>query len=363
MAKKSRSKSIKSRKQKVGKLVFNTPGTIVFTGDDREEVVTNRLMTYNEESYETSLDINPETLCDIIKPEKVTWLDVDGVSDEKYIESVGRQLAIHPLVLEDIANVDHLPKYDNYEHFLFFTLKMISLQADTREIVVEHISFVLTHDCLLSFQERPGDVFDSIRERIHQSGGRVRKKKADYLFYLLIDTIVDHYYLVLEDLRERAYDLEEQLIDHPEKDRIGEVFELKREVASIRKLIFPLREAVNRLHRDESEIIENSTFRYFSDVNDHIQYVSEIFEELRETLTTLAELNLANVSNNMNKVMKTLTIIATIFIPLTFIAGVYGMNFKIMPELELTWGYPAALGAMGVVAIGLAWFIRRKGWF
>ena len=292
----------------------------------------------------------------------VTWLDIDGVHQAEILEAVGAQVNLHPLVIEDIHNTYQRPKVEDYEEYLYIVLKMISWDEDSKEILGEQVSLILGQNYVLSFKEDPGDIFDPIRQRLREGKGRIRKMGADYLAYALLDQVVDHYFLVLENLGEQIEDLEEELVTNPDASTLQTIHHLKRELIFLRKSVWPLREAISSLERGESPLFQSETLVYLRDVYDHTIQVIDTIETFRDMVSGMLDIYLSSISNRMNEVMKVLTIIATIFIPLTFIAGVYGMNFVNMPELQWPGGYFMVWGVMIVIFIGMLIFFKRKKW-
>ncbi|MCB0430625.1 MAG: magnesium/cobalt transporter CorA [Flavobacteriales bacterium] len=298
-----------------------------------------------------------------VPPSGVLWVNMDGIHDVERIEALGKKFDIHPLVLEDVLNIDHRPKAEEYESYLFFTLKMIDMNEQD-EIDAEQVSIVLGKNYLVSFQEKPGDIFEPVRDRIRNKKGRVREYKADYLAYLLLDAVVDRYFVILERIALRMEILEDQLVKDTadDSDSLLEIQRLKAQFIELRKAIFPLREAVGYIERCGDDILDKSTLKYFRDLYDHTIQIIDQLEGNREMLSSLQDLYHAMQSNRMNNIMKVLTIMASIFIPLTFIAGIYGMNFDNMPELHLRYGYYVAWAAMIAITLGMLWYFRRKKW-
>jgi magnesium transporter len=296
------------------------------------------------------------------KTSKVTWLNIDGVHQPEIIEQVGKHFGLHPLVLEDIANTGQRPKMEDFDNYIFVVLRMLRFDEKENETKTEQISIILGADFVISFQEKEGDVFDPIRERIRNNKGRLRKMGADYLAYALIDAIVDNYFMILEKLGEAIEEVEDKLVTNPTAETLQTIHDLKREMVFLHKSVWPLREVINRLERSESPLINKSTCIYLRDVYDHTIQVMDSVETFRDMLSGMLDIYLSSVSNRMNEVMKVLTVIATIFIPLTFVAGVYGMNFKDMPELGQIWGYPAILALMLTIALVMVMYFRRKKW-
>ncbi|WCL82893.1 magnesium/cobalt transporter CorA [Saprospira sp. CCB-QB6] len=301
------------------------------------------------------------TLPEFIETQK--WLNVN-VPQDKDLGQLSLFFNLHHLTQEDICATEDLPKIEAFEEYLFLSLKMLSLNAQ-KKLEVEHLSFVLKKDALLSFQERPGDVFEDIRDRIFNNKGFLRKRRLDYLFTRLIDVVVDHYGFCLEDIRQEIVELEIRLLDQAidNKGVIQEIMRLKKQLNRIRSLIWPLRELLNRIKSEGTSFFHKSSFAYLNDIQDHLQYQLSAFDNLREMLKDLMDLHNAQLSNDMNQVMKTLTIISALFIPLTFLAGIYGMNFDYMPETKWPWAYPSLLGLMLIITAFLIYFMRRRNWF
>jgi magnesium transporter len=292
----------------------------------------------------------------------VTWINIDGIHQVEIIEKIGTYFGIHSLILEDIMNTGQRPKMEDFEDYIFVVVKMIYYDEKDNEIKAEQVSLLLGSNFVISFQEKEGDVFDPIRERIRKAKGRITKMKADYLAYALVDTIVDHYFMVLEKLGEKIEGMEEELVTNPTPETLQTIHTLKRELIFLRKSVWPLREVISVLERGESSLIDESTGIYLRDVYDHTIQVIDTIETFRDMVSGMLDIYLSSISNRMNEVMKVLTIMATIFIPLTFIAGVYGMNFKYIPELEWHWGYPVILFVMVAIGILMVIYFRRKKW-
>ena len=292
----------------------------------------------------------------------VTWLDIDGVHQTDLLEIVGTYANLHPLVIEDIHNTYQRPKVEDYDDYLYIVLKMISWNDETKEVQAEQVSLILGNSYVISFKEDPGDIFDPVRQRLREGKGRIRKMGADYLAYILLDQVVDNYFLVLENLGEQIEDLEEELVTNPDASTLHTIHHLKRELIFLRKSVWPLREAISSLERGESSLFQPETLVYLRDVYDHTIQVIDTIETFRDMVSGMLDIYLSSISNRMNEVMKVLTIIATIFIPLTFIAGIYGMNFVNMPELQWPWGYFMVWGVMIAIVIGMISYFKRKGW-
>jgi magnesium transporter len=292
----------------------------------------------------------------------VSWIHVNGVHNTDLIRTLGEHFGIHPLVLEDIAHIEQRPKLEEYEDYLFLVLKMIYYDEDTDGLRLEHVSLILGPHCVISFQEDPGDVFDPVRERIRSARGRIRKLNVDYLAYALIDVIVDHYFVVLERFGETGEVIEDEILDEPSTDTQRKINDMRRQLIGMRRAVWPARELLGRLERLESPLIHEGTRPFIRDAYDHAVQVVDIVESLRDLVSGLTDLYMTAISNQMNEIMKVLTIIGTIFIPLTFVAGIYGMNFEYMPELSWQYGYFGVWIVMIVMAAVLLVFFRRREW-
>ena len=336
-------------------------GTLVHVGERKVENVRITVIDYDAENVYEKEAASVEECYRFRDTSTVTWINIDGLHEPEVIGKLGGHFGLHPLVLEDILNTTQRPKMEDLGGAVYLVLKMIGTGPDC-EIVTEQLSLIFGPNYVLSFQERPGDVFDPVRERIRKGLGRLRKMGPDYLAYALLDAVVDEYFVVLEALGERIETLEDDLIANPNRKTLRDIHELKSRMLYLRKSIWPLRDAVGRLERAETPLIRESTVIYIRDVYDHMIQVIDNIETFREMLSGILDIYLSSVSNRMNEVMKVLTIIGTIFIPLTFIAGVYGMNFKFMPELEWRGAYFVVWGVMIAVGISLVFFFKRKKW-
>jgi magnesium transporter len=334
----------------------------VHVGEERSEKIKLSVISYDEVNFQEQEVDAVEKAVAFRKKGSVMWLNVDGVHKPEIIEQVGRSFGVHPLVLEDIADTGQRTKMEDFDDYIFVTLKMFRFGKKEKEIKTEQISLVLGNGFVVSFQEAEGDVFDPIRERLRNNKGRVRKAGADYLVYALMDAVVDNYFLIMEKLGETIEEIEDKLVINPTSETVQKIHGLKRQLIFLRKSVWPLREVISRLERSESPLILKSTFVYLRDVYDHTIQVMDSVDTFRDTLSGMLDIYLSSVSNRMNEVMKVLTVIATIFIPLTFIAGIYGMNFKDMPELGQAWGYPTTLLLMLAIALVMVIYFRRKKW-
>jgi len=337
------------------------PGTLIHIGERRAERTRVRLFDYDQSKLTEKELGSVEEAFPFRDTATVTWINVDGLHETGIIEQLGGHFGLHPLVLEDIVNTEQRPKLEDFENYLYVVLKM--LYREGGEIVAEQVSLVLGQNFVLSFQEGGGDPFDPIRERLRKNKGQLRKQGPDALLYALLDAVVDNYFIVLETFGEMTDELEESVLLSPTAEVLSTIKNLKRELLFLRRGIWPLREVISGLRHTESPLIHESTRLYFQDVYDHTIQVMDNVDNSREILSDLLDIYLSSVSNRLNEVMKVLTIIATIFIPLTFVAGVYGMNFDNMPELGWRWGYFAVLGVMTVIGLIMLAYFKRKKWF
>ena len=351
-------KLVKKRSKKTGL----PAGSNIHTGEKKTENVGMTLINYDEAQYQEG-EIKKIEKCFPFKDKPfVTWLNINGIHDAEIIEKIGEYVGLHPLLLKDIMNTDHRPKIEDFGDYIFIILKMIYYNEKKNKIEIEQVSLILGINFVISFQEREGDVFNSIRERIKKGKGKMRKSGADYLAYSLIDAIVDSHFLILEGTGEKIEKMEEKLLANPTPNTLQGIHNLKKDMIFLRKSVWPLREVISCLERTESSLIEESTDIYLRDVYEHCIQVIDTIETFRDMISGMVDIYLSSISNKMNEVMKVLTIIATIFIPLTFITGVYGMNFAYMPELQWRWGYFAALFMMAVVSVFMLIYFRKKKW-
>jgi magnesium transporter len=335
---------------------------MVHLGDRLTDRMTIRLIDYSPEHYhEEELDSVEQCLASR-DTESITWINVNGLHETEALQRLCEHFGLHPLVQEDIVNTNQRPKHEDYEDYVYVVCRMITYDRETRQLVSEQISLVVGRTWVLSFQEREGDVFDAVRERARQGKGRLRRLGADYLAYALMDAVVDNYFVVLEQVGEQIEELEADLLASPRPEHLAAIHAFKREMVQLRRAVWPLREVVGGILRDESSLTAETTRFFFRDLYDHTVQVADAVESLRDILSSLQDLYLSSVSNRMNEIMKVLTIMGSVFIPLTFVAGIYGMNFAHMPELAWRWSYP--LFWLVILALGgglVAWF-RRRGW-
>lgn len=338
------------------------PGSMVYVGKAREGETVISAFDYNDQKIEFYEKLQPEELSICTNPETVTWVNVDGIHEPEIIDKVCEIFGIHPLTREDIVNTSLRPKIEEYDDYYFVVMKMIYFYGETGQILIEQVCFILGKKYVITFQEQFGDVFQSVRDRIRQDGSRLRKRKSDYLLYALMDVILSNYFIVLEKLEDKIEDLEERLYENSHSQILQEIQVMKKELIYLRRAVFPLREVISQIVRGDGKMISSKIQVYYRDLYDHIYQVTDIVETFRDLLSGLHDLYLSEVSNRMNEIMKVLTIISTIFIPLTFIAGIYGMNFSYMPELKWHWGYPAIWAVMLTMALGMIAYFRRKKW-
>ncbi len=335
------------------------PGTLFYTGEQSGEVHIT-LIEYNENEYieETFNDLSACFMK--LKPGFVKWINVEGVHKIEIIEEIGRHYNLHPLTLEDIVHVEQRPKFEDYDHYLVSIMKMISY---TTETCSEQLSLILLENTVISFQEPTGgDAFDLIRQRLRLAKGRVRKLGADYLFYALMDAVVDWYFHTIEKIGDKVELIEEEIMNEPKPASLNALYSLKRDVIYLRKQIWPVRDMVSNLIRTDSEFITANTQLFLRDLQDHTTRIIDTVETYRDLLSGLMDIYLSTNSNRMNEVMKVLTIMSSIFIPVTFVAGVYGMNFEFMPELHSPFGYAATWAVMLVMMGGQVYYFRKKKW-
>lgn len=352
----------KSKSKKRYKKLGKAPGSVIYTGDKTTNKLFIDVFDYNlEKCIEKELD-SVEQAFDFKHSNSITWINLNGLNHVTEIEKLGNHYNLHPLVLEDIVSISQRPKIDEYDHYLFVVLKMLHIdQFDN--IVSEQVSFIMGEGYVLSFQEAEGDVFDAVRERIREGKGRARGLKADYLLYILMDAIVDHYFTIVETLGDKIEDFESDIFSGNVGENVNkDIQDLKREILRIRRAIYPLREVVNRIGKHESPLIEPKTKTFYRDIFDHLIQVTENIDIYREMIWSLMDMYMTTISNKMNEVMKVLTIMASIFIPLTFIAGIYGMNFEYIPELHYKYAYFILWGVMIILFVGMLYYFKRKKW-
>ena len=350
------SRLIKKRSKTIGL----PPGSLIHVGEKRTDEIKISVIDYDEKNFE-EIEIKNVADCFPFKDKpSVTWINIDGISKPDIIENIGENYGFHSLVSEDILNTEQRPKFEDLDDYIYIVLKMLYQPKD--EILAEQVSIILGKNYVISFQETSGDVFQKIRERIRNGKGRIRKMGSDYLAYALIDSIVDNYYIVLETLGDKLEEIEDNVVNNPTPDTLKIIHGMKRELIFLKKQIWPLREVINNLNRAETTLIKKSIKIFVRDLYDHTIQVIDTIETFREMNSGMLDIYMSSVSNKMNEVMKVLTIFAAIFIPLTFIAGIYGMNFQYMPELGWQWGYFTVIGFMTIVGITLLFYFKNKKW-
>lgn len=353
----SRKPKISRANKKVGK----APGTINYLGYREKTASVVHVINYDKVSFDEN---HPKSIEDILnskRSKETSWIDVVGINDEKFIEDLGKSFGLNSLVLEDTVNTQQRPKIDEYENHIFGVFKMLYLDND-KVLISEHIALVLFEDSVLVFQELEDDVFDGVRNRIKSENSRIRNKGADYLFFALVDAIIDNYFFVLEHINSKIEILEEEVYNNPSPEIAKQIQKLKKEVLKVRRFVSPVRDLLVRLIDSESNLITKDTKLFLRDALDHCIEINESLQIYREMTMSLMEMHMSNMSNKMNEVMKVLTIMASIFIPLTFIAGVYGMNFENMPELKARNGYFLVWAVMIGLFIGMMVYFKRKKW-
>lgn len=347
------------RKSKLGL----PPGSIIFTGQRKMEEILVSVICYSETGYEEFSPTTLEELFKLIANCKGTlWINIDGLHEEEAIEKICGHFGIHKLTTEDILSIGQRPKLDEHSDYIHAVLKMFMIAVEEDTIEDEQLSFILKNNTLITFQEKTGDVFNSVRKRIKEGKGFIRKRGASYLFYALMDSVVDHYFLILESIGEKLEDLENQLLENPDTNTLNKLHGVRRETLYLRRSVYPLREVVGRFEKLEEPFVSEDSRVFIRDLYDHTIQVIETIEVFRDMASGLLDLYMNSVSNKMNEIMKVLTIMASIFIPLTFIAGVYGMNFENMPELEWRYAYFVVLGLMFLAAVLMLVYFKRKKW-
>lgn len=338
------------------------PGALVHIGEKKRETARITLIEYDEGRFES------REVKDIAELQKYrhtpasTWINVDGIHQVEVIENIGRIFGVHSLILEDILNTHQRPKIEDHGEYIYLVWKILSYNDISEKIDSEQISVILGENFLISFLERESAIFDPLKNRLRTDKGHIRKNKVDYLTYSLLDSVVDYYFAILEKVGDRLALLEEELISAPEKQTLQKILSMKREVLFLRKSIWPLREVINNMEKGGYSFFRKETLIYLRDVYDHTIQIMDTVETFRDLISGMLDIYLSSVSNRLNQVMKILTMITTIFIPLSFIAGIYGMNFRYMPELEWKWGYFTVLVLMGIISLIMIYFFRKKRW-
>ncbi len=339
------------------------PGSLVHIGDKKRDTTLVSLIEYSEDSFEQR-ELKLKDLSQLnLKKDTIKWINVEGLHEVDFLAKIGEVFNLHPLALEDILNTDQRPKMEVYGEYIYFSAKTLFYNTESREFNIEQVSFILGNEYIISFSERDTDIFEPVIRRLQQGLSRIRKLGADYLAYCLLDVIVDDYFNVLEDFSEEIEVAEDEIVIHTTNKTLRTIHKLKRQVLFLHKSVWPLRDVLSSLERGESPLIKDSTEIFIRDLYDHVVQVMDTTETLRDILSSMMDVYLSSSSNRMNEIMKVLTIISTVFMPLSFIVGVYGMNLENMPELSWPWMYPVLwLAMVSIVALMLYYFKRKKWW-
>lgn len=354
--------SQKKRKSIASQKVGLPPGSITYIGEERLEEAVLEMISYNVNNLTKNTFDNCKTLHKNLLPNSVNWINVDGIHDNKLTHEFHTVFNFDLLMLEDITNTNERPKVEEYENYIFFSLKMIHYNESSKFIENEQISLILGKNYVISFQEKTGDIFGHIRKRIDNPKGQMRSKKNDYLFYALIDSVVDNYFIAIENIGNTLEELEDEIFSDPSHKSLEKIQANKIILLTLRRSIYPLRESISKLLRENDKFIAPETIKYFNDVYDHTIQIIDIIESYKDVVSGLKDSYLSSLSLKMNKVMQILTIVSTIFIPLTFIAGVYGMNFDNIPEMHWQNGYYYFWGLSALISIVLILYFKRKKW-
>jgi magnesium transporter len=349
-------------RKRISKKAGLAPGSLIHIGEQKEEQVRITLIDYDSDHCEQKSIAQIRKAAPLKDTTSVTWINIDGLHDVKVIEEIGKHFDLHSLTLEDVLHTNQRPKMEPHEHYIYVVLRMLRFDTENQKILSEQVSMILAEHYVLTFQESIGDVFDPIRERIREPNSRLRKHGPDYLLYRLLDSIVDQYFVVLEKVGDQIELLQEQVSEDPDEKTLQQIHSMRREMINLRRTIWPVRDLISSFQRMETPLIQEKIDVFLNDLYDHIVRVIDTVESYREMISSLLDLYMSGISNKMNAVMKVLTIIATIFIPLTFIAGIYGMNFEYMPELKYPWAYPLVWLIMAAVTLGMLFYFKRKKW-
>jgi magnesium transporter len=343
--------------------VGSPPGTLIQQQEKAHTAMSVRVMDYGPDACHVQKSVRIEDTYKLRDSGTVSWIDIEGLADTATLAKFGEHFGLHPLVLEDIFNTHQRPKLEEYDDYFYIVARMlIAGQQPTDAVHSEQVSFILGKSFLITFQEIPGDVFDPVRHRVEQGHGRSRNSGADYLLYSLLDAIVDNYFVLLQSIADRIETVEQSIVWQPERGDLDKIHKLRRELVYMRRNVWPLRDVVASLDRSDSPLIARETSVYLRDLHDHVVQVIDAIENFRDVLMSLQDLYMSGISNRTNEIIRVLTIISTIFVPLTFLAGVYGMNFHYFPELSWKWGYLGFWVVSVVIAIGLIIFLRRRRW-
>lgn len=338
-------------------------GSLIHIGERKVDKIKIKLIDYGDQDY-IEQDIENIEQCFKFKDEKtITWINIDGIHETDILSKLGKCFGFHPLILEDILNTEQRPKIEDFTDYIYIVLKMIDYDNKLDEITLEQVSIIVGKNYVISLQEKPLNIYEPIKNRIRNDRSKVRKAGSDYLAYLLIDSIIDNYFDVIEKTGEKIETVENKLVVNPTQKTLKTIYNLKRDMLFMRKSTWPLREVISKMERGEISLINDSTRIYIRDVYDHIIQVIDTIETYRDILSGMIDIYLSSISNRLNEVMKILTIISTIFIPITFIASIYGMNFKFMPEVTWKWSYLVVWVIILAVIIYMVIFFKRKKWF
>ncbi len=340
-----------------------SPGTLVHVGRKKTEKSKLSYIDYNPTDHATATDITPEQCRELKDSDSVSWINFCGLHDIEQVNALGQIFNLHPLALEDILNTGHQPKCEEFDNYILMIFKLIHLNEETGKLDQEQISMVVGPNWLLTFQETPEDIFDRLHERISRASGKIRHRGTDYLAYAILDSVVDSYFHVLSSVGEQLETLEESLLINPDQEALQDIHYSKQQLMLLRRALWPLQIAITEFRQLEPPLLTEDTAIFLRDLQDHISHAVESLEMMRDSSANLLDLYLSLSSQKMNETMKVLTIMASLFIPLTFIAGIYGMNFENMPELKWAWGYPVIWGVIIVCASGMLWYFKRKKWF
>lgn len=349
-------------KKKYSRKSGQPPGSLLYTGGEPFPTSVG-MIQYDEDEFHEKKNIDPQSAFQSLKSDKANWISVCGFRDTETIENLGKDFGIHPLLMEDIFNVEHLPKVEDMEDYLFITLKSLVWDMPKKQIDAKQVSLLLGKNFLISFCEDDTPLFGPVIERLKTTKSRARSRKEDYLSYLLLDKIVDNYYVILDQFDDQTDELEDMLLDKPTGEIAQNILTLKKQLVILRRTIYPLKEEIRSIAHDESLLINSFTRQYMNDIYDHLIHIIQTIDNFREMISAMMDLLMANNANRMNSIMKTLTLISSVFIPLTFLAGIYGMNFRYMPELEWRYGYFALLGVFVLIAGGMYYYMKKKNWF
>lgn len=351
-------KFLKSRVKKIGL----PPGSLISVTDEKKTPIQISVFDYDKDNIIEKPNATVEECLILLDSPSMTWINVVGISDAKFIETIGHHFGLHPLMLEDILTTGQRSKLDHYPNSVFIVTKMLNCNQEKFEVSEEQVSLVLGKNYLISFLETSHDIFNPVRERIRNSQSRIRQLGADYLCYALLDCIVDNYFIILEKVDENLVSLEEELVDHPTKETLHKMQATKREVILLRKAVWPMREVISQFQRLETPVVSQTTQVYMHDVYDHTIQAIDTIESFRDISSGMLDVYLSNISQRLNEVMKVLTVVSTIFVPLTFIASLYGMNLEHIPEIHWKYSYPVVLGVMLLIVLGMLYFFRKKEW-